>query len=33
MAAAAESRDPLYLPQDTHWNLRENRVAAGPLQR
>jgi hypothetical protein len=26
--AARESTDPLYLPRDTHWNVRGNRVAA-----
>jgi hypothetical protein len=28
IAAAAESGEPLYLPRDTHWNVRGNRVAA-----
>ncbi|MGB7772252.1 MAG: hypothetical protein WA592_10695 [Pseudolabrys sp.] len=28
LAAAAENHEPLYLPQDTHWGVRGNRVAA-----
>ncbi|HVQ81747.1 MAG TPA: hypothetical protein VMS82_17705 [Pseudolabrys sp.] len=28
IAAAAENHEPLYLPQDTHWGVRGNRVAA-----